>query len=262
MLSKKIIHTIPHSICRCFCQIRTTVQVKTHAQVELKKLDSGIDIFQELDEFLREEGNKGTDNTGIGLAENDENLEVVFADVDDNIVEASTKMFKKKAPKKKNPEKKKLPKQKTPGAKIDPTFLLSPASAPMQNDKTPVVSNKSAFVGGPPLSFTTSSSVTMATSTFRHYLPHQRVADSIGFHPMMTAMTGTLPSSFFQFPLPPLPTTAPACGMSTAGHPKGCMTETTGRFFGVYEAANALLGLATANRAIGGPEIGPGSSCE
>ncbi|KAG7340172.1 Myb-like DNA-binding protein [Nitzschia inconspicua] len=34
---------------------RTTVQVKTHAQVELKKLDNGFNIFEELDEYLKEE---------------------------------------------------------------------------------------------------------------------------------------------------------------------------------------------------------------
>ena len=231
---------------------RTTVQVKTHAQVELKKLDDGIDIFEELDTYLREKRCDEDKDCETSYAENEENLQVIPKDDGIDFDETPKKISKKNTAKEKKStkkEQKKTPKQTTDKVEVDPLFVLSPGTAAKHNAKTPVVSNKShgksrAARGHSSVSFTTSSSVTMTASSYRASLPYQHITGSVGFNPV--TMTGTLPPSFFHFPLPPLPkiSHAPVAPAVQRTEPYNMGTLPSGNFFGLYEAADALLGLS------------------
>ena len=222
---------------------RTTIQVKTHAQVELKKLDDGINIFEELDGYQAGESPQENDDLKTLSAENTENLHAILDDDAVVVDETPKKTSSKKTPKKKtSTKKKKSPKEKpekvqvgpqfvlsprssavqntktpvmskkmkSPKAKpykvqVDPQFVLSPRSAAVHNAKTPVMSNKSNVRSSTArrpssVSFSTSSSMTNTVPTYRESLPYQPITGSAGFHPL--AMTGTLPPSFFHFPLP------------------------------------------------------------
>lgn len=214
--------------------------MKTHAQVELSKLDNGVDIFEELDEFLLE------------MEEEDElENEVPYDDE------------KKKAPKRKTPKQKTPKNKKTPKAakRVASSFILSPVDLTKNNDKTPVISNRSSTVPCPPtLSFSSSSSVitsTMTTSTFGHFLPRHHLARSMGasgFQSLSAAPTDGRPSSY-HLPLnvaasQQAPNAAPTVYPSRYVAMLNGVAP-TGSIFGIYEAANALLFLSTSHNGKG-----------
>ena len=227
---------------------RNTIQVKTHAQVELSKLDKGVDIFEPLDLYLQEEKDFVDEGGESVPSDSDENFQITDEDDVFDFDQALKKTPKKntKTPEKKKSAKKsakKTPKEKTGKVQVDPVFVVTPRTAAKHNAKTPVISNKSASsaVAKKSTRSVTSKAISAAkmAATYPRVLPYQPTTRSVGFHPM--TMTGTLPPTFFHFPLPPLPkVSAPPAGPSRQG-PGACKMG-----FGLYEAASALLDLSGA----------------
>ncbi|KAL3912344.1 MAG: hypothetical protein SGARI_001207 [Bacillariaceae sp.] len=194
--------------------------------------------------------------------ENDENKNIVPEDKAVAVDETPKKISRKKTPKKKSSSKKKKPpKQKKDKVEIDPSFVVTPRTAAKHNAKTPVMSNKGSgnysnwsrgrssrsaskhsaetpVMSNKGYGYSTAtrrpSSVSFTTSS-------SHITGSLGFDPL--TMAGTLPPSFFHFPLPPLPraSTVPVASavQRTVPYNMG-----NGSVFGLYEAAKALLDLS------------------
>jgi hypothetical protein len=208
---------------------RTTVQVKTHAQVELKKLDGGFNIFDELDEFL------GEQNEGTQDREEEEEQDEGFS-VNENIYETPKRKCIRRQPKKK----------------------VVPPTSPCWSPSTPIASNKSSVKATvaptPPafLTFSSSSSMTttLAASALARHPPHQwsHPMTRLALHPLLTS-AGAFPSSLF--PLSHQTMAGVSFPFSNFQHPVSSSTSSLfatspyGATFGAFEAANALLGLST-----------------
>jgi hypothetical protein len=212
---------------------RTTVQVKTHAQVELKKLDGGFNIFEELDDYLQEENGEADaleeDASSSGEENFKENLEP------------------------------KTPRHRFKG-KTKRLCYIRETKKPARSPATPIASNRSASsysaVVAPSsmLAFSSSSSITTTTLTASSLarLPHRHLSRArIALHPLLAPSRGFL-STMLPISYPGVE--GASFQFSGIRHPTASLESSflapspKGSGFGAFEAANTLLGLSAASK--------------
>lgn len=195
--------------------------MKTHAQVELKKLDDGHNIFDELDRFLKEKEDQKQQQTK-------KTSEIA---VSGDVYTYET------------------PKQKGARRQIKRSRDVR---------STPIVSNKGTIepTEAPPtlFAFSSSSSVTTTTLTMASalgsYSPKEwsHTVTQLALHPLRSSGTSIpplmLPFSKHAIPGVSFPFSSTwHSGMALEGGPYALSPN--GASFGTLEAASALLGLST-----------------
>lgn len=198
--------------------------MKTHAQVELKKLDDGHNIFDELDQFLKEK------------EEQKQQQRKQTKDASEIAVSGDVYTYQ-------------TPKRKGAHRQIKRSHDVP---------STPVVSNKRTIepTAAPPtlFAFSSSSSVTTTTLTMASALgshsPNEwsHTVTQLAIHPLRSSGTSIPPLMlpFSQHAIPgvsfPFSSTWHS-GMALEGGPYAL--SPSGTSFGTLEAASALLGLST-----------------